>query len=172
MRSVLSLYVPHGPTKNLYQQIRWWYYHHAKAPKAPVPKAPLVLALTKKRSRKPVRLTNYQAYSRLFCQKGSSLHTKLHGEWTAFVENDEEAVKTYGHLFPSRDSKVIKFVAFQQAVLKQKMPTITKDESRQVEEFIEARFEEDNRLRDQPWQAMKVDKAQTDADLEKEYFAE
>ena len=52
------------------------------------------------------------------------------------------------------------------------MPTITEDESRQVEEFIEACFEEDNQLRDQPWQAMKVDKAQTDADLEKEYFAE
>ena len=74
--------------------------------------------------------------------------------------------------FPSRDSKVIKFVAFQQAVLKQKMPTITEDESRQVEEFIEACFEEDNRLCDQPWQAMKVDEAQMDVDLEKEYFAE
>ena len=52
------------------------------------------------------------------------------------------------------------------------MPTITEDESHQVEEFIEARFEEDNRLCDQPWQAMKVDEAQMDTDLEREYFAE
>ena len=52
------------------------------------------------------------------------------------------------------------------------MPTITKDESRQVEEFIDACFKEDNRLRDQPWQAMKVDEAQMDADLEREYFIE
>ena len=164
--------MPYDFTKNLYQQVRWWYYHHTKAPKAPASKAPLVHSLTKKRSRKPVRLTNYQAYSRLFCQKGSSLHTELREEWVAFIKNDEEAVKAYGHLFPNRDSKPIKFVAFQQAVLKQKMPTITEDESRQVEEFIDARFEEDNRLRDQPWQAMKVDEAQTDADLEREYFAE
>ena len=90
----------------------------------------------------------------------------------AFIENNEEAIEMYGHLFLSQDSKVIKFVAFQQAVLKQKMPTITKDESRQVEEFIEACFKEDNWLHDQPWQTMKVDEAQTDADLEKEYFAE
>ena len=143
-----------------------------KAPKARVPKAPLVLALTKKWSRKPVHLTNYQAYSQLFCQKGSSLHTELCEEWVAFIENDEEVVEAYSHLFPNRDSKPIKFIAFQQAVLKQKMPMITEDESRQVEEFIDARFEEDNRLRDQPWQAMKVDEAQTDADLEREYFAE
>ena len=52
------------------------------------------------------------------------------------------------------------------------LTTITEDELCQVEEFIEARFEEDNRLRDQPWQAMKVDEAQMDVDLEKEYFAE
>ena len=52
------------------------------------------------------------------------------------------------------------------------MPTITEDESCQVEEFIDARFEEDNQLHDQPWQAMKVDKAQMDADLKREYFAE
>ena len=90
----------------------------------------------------------------------------------AFVENDEEAVETYGHLFLSRDSKVIKFVTFQQAILKQKMPTITEDESHQVKEFIEAHFKEDNQLRDQPWQAIEVDEAQTDADLKKEYFAE
>ena len=164
--------MPYDFTKNLYQQVRWWYYHHAKAPKAPASKAPLVHSLTKKRSQKPVHLTNYQAYSRLFCQKGSSLHTELREEWVAFIKNYEEAVEAYGHLFPNQDSKPIKFVTFQQAVLKQKMPTITEDESRQVEEFIEARFEEDNRLRDQPWQAMKVDEAQTDADLEKEYYAE
>ena len=108
----------------------------------------------------------------MFCQKGSSLHTELREEWAAFIENDEEAVEAYGHLFPNRDSKPIKFVAFQQAILKQKMPTITEDESRKVKEFIDARFEEDNWLRDQPWQAMKVDEAQTDADLEREYFAE
>ena len=52
------------------------------------------------------------------------------------------------------------------------MPTITKDELCQVKKFIEACFEEDNRLHDQPWQAMKMDEAQTDADLKKEYFAE
>ena len=51
------------------------------------------------------------------------------------------------------------------------MPTITEDESRQVEEFIDAHFK-DNWLHDQPWQAMKVDEAQMDTDLEREYFAE
>ena len=107
----------------------------------------------------------------MFCQKGSSLHTELREEWAAFIENNEEAVEAYSHLFPNQGLKPIKFVTFQQAVLKQKMPTITEDESRQVEEFIDAHFK-DNRLHDQPWQAMKVDEAQMDADLKREYFAE
>ena len=152
------------------QQVKSWYYHNAKVPKEPPPKPPPV-DLIRKKSRKPTRLTQYQAYSLLFCQRGSQLHTELRDEWTAFNNDDANTVETYDHLFPNRQSHAIKFVVFQQAVLKERMPTMTADELRQVEELIEKRFEEDTNLRDHPWKAMKVDETQEDVDLEKQYYA-
>jgi len=51
------------------------------------------------------------------------------------------------------------------------MSTITEDESYQVQEFINARFEEDTILRNSPWRSARVDETQTDEDLEKQYKA-
>jgi hypothetical protein len=82
-----------------------------------------------------------------------------------------KAVDAYGQLFPNREPAAVHWVTFQRAVLRERMPRITEDESRKVEEFIETRFKEDNDLRDQPWQVMKVDESQTDVDLEKQYNA-
>ena len=107
----------------------------------------------------------------MFCKKGTQLHAELREDWTVFTQNVPTAIGTYGHLFPGKTPASLKWVTFQQAVLKSRMPTITEDESRQVQEFIEARFKEDTNLRNNPWKALKVDEAQTDADLKKQYDA-
>ena len=49
------------------------------------------------------------------------------------------------------------------------LPTVSEDELRQVKEYIENHFREDTDRRDHPWQALKVNELQTDADLEKQY---
>ena len=51
------------------------------------------------------------------------------------------------------------------------MPTISEDESCQVQEFIEVRFKGETNLEDSPWEAMKVDETQTNVDLERQYRA-
>jgi len=152
------------------QKVKCWYYNHAKRTQDSGPEVP-PLSLSGKPPRKPVRLALHQAYSLLFCQKDSPLHSELHEKWTAFINNDPTTVNEYGHLFSKRGLVPAKFVVFQQALLREKMPTISADELRQVHEFIEARYEEETNLYHQPWHAMKVDEGQTEADLEKQYIA-
>jgi hypothetical protein len=91
----------------------------------------------------------------------------LHESWEAFLEGDA----THSHLFPNRDPKTLKFVVFQQAVIKSQISTISEDELRRVEEYIEKRFTEDTEIYENPWKALKVDETQTDADLERQYTA-
>jgi hypothetical protein len=99
------------------------------------------------------------------------LHAELREKWKAFTENDPKAFDTYSHLFPNRVPAGIKFVTFQQAVLRDNMPTITEDESRQVQEFIDTRFKEDTELHNNPWRSTRVDETQEDEDLEMQYKA-
>jgi hypothetical protein len=106
----------------------------------------------------------------LFCQKDTSLHADLRSEWELFTGDDPETVNKYRHLFPPRDSNQMKFVTFQQGVLKDRMPSITEEESCKVQELIDVRFEADTKLHENPWQAMKVDDTQDDADLQKRYL--
>ena len=155
------------------QKVKWWFYHHATPAEAAIPE-PAPISLLQKRLCKVVRLTPYQAYSRLFCQKDTALHTEIHEKWAAFTAHDgteanTTAVTTYGHLFPNREPTSIKFLVFQQALIRDMLPTVSEDELRQVEEYIEKRFREDTDRRDHPWQALKVNELQTDADLEKQY---
>ena len=152
------------------QKIKNWFYNHDEESKTPSHEGPSV-TLGRKRPRKPTCLTGYQAYSRLFCEKGSALHTKLREQWSAFAKGDKAAIKAYSHLLLNLVPASIKFVTFQQALLKERMPKISEDKRHQVEAFIETCFEEDSNLHDQPWQAMKVDESQTDVDLEKQYNA-
>ena len=49
------------------------------------------------------------------------------------------------------------------------MSTISEDESRRVQEFIETHFKEDTDLQDCPWQAMKIDGMEADVNLKKQY---
>ena len=120
---------------------------------------------SRKPQRKVTRLTPAQAYSRLFCSKGSALHTETREKWEAFVKGDV----TYAHLFPGRDPKTVNFLGFSQAVFRVAVSTLPEDELRRVEEYIEERFVEENDLREHPWKALKVDDALTDEDLERQY---
>lgn len=78
----------------------------------------------------------------MFCQEGTVLHTELREKWKAFTEGN----MTYSHLFPNQDPKSIKFVIFQQVVIKRLIPTISKDKLHQVDDFIEKRFNEEIQL--------------------------
>ena len=157
------------------QKIKWWYYHHGKVPQVPTPEA-LPINLLSKKKRKPVRLAPWQAYSRLFCKKDSSVQAEIYEKWTAFIADDAtdanvEAIDAYGHLFKNQDPKSVRFIKFQQAYIKDTldMGAISEDTSRQITEYIEECFEAENGLCDRPWEAMRVDEIQTKEDLEKQY---
>lgn len=92
-------------------------------------------------------------------------------DWVAFTKGDATTLKVYGHMFPNLEPASVKFVTFQQVVLRDRMATITEDESLQVEEYIKTHFQEETELHDSPWQMMKVDETQTDVDLEKQYVS-
>lgn len=49
------------------------------------------------------------------------------------------------------------------------MPNVSKDELREVDDYIEKCFKEDLEIYENPWKVMKVDEAQTDTDLERQY---
>jgi hypothetical protein len=94
------------------------------------------------------------------------LYTELHEKYKAFTEGD----LTYSHLFPSRDPKAVKFVVFQQALLKKNMHTFSEAEMLKVEEYIKDRYEQDIDVYDNPWKALKTDETQEDEDLERQYL--
>ena len=144
------------------QKVKWWYYYYSRTESKP--STPDV---SQKPGRKPSRLPLHQAYSRLFCAKDTPLHADLRAKWEAFVNGDT----TYTYLFPNRDPTPLRFVTFQQAVLKDMIPSISEDERRQLEKYIEERFAEEIDHFEHPWKAFKVDDAQTDEDLEREYTA-
>lgn len=122
--------------------------------------------------RKVVRLTQPQAYSLLFCERGTSLHKELVCAWKLYKTGDEDTIATYKHLFPSTPNPKLPFVTFQQAVFKDKIATATEDVLNAIQEYIDTRFEEDTKRRERPWEALKVDDLQEDVDLERRYVKE
>ena len=122
--------------------------------------------------RKIIQLTPAQAYSQLYCKKGTPLHTELHAAWKLYVSADEATLDKYHHLFPANHNPDLPFVVFQQVVLKEKVANTTEEELTSIEEYIETRFQEATELREHPWRALKVDDAQEEIDLERQYAEE
>jgi len=121
--------------------------------------------------RKLVPLTLAQAYSRVFCQKASPLYKELRREWKLHKLGDDTTIKKYQHLFPSTHRSKLPFVAFQQTIFRDTVTRITDEELNTLQEFIDARFEEETELRERPWNASKVDEAQSEVDLERQYIS-
>ena len=145
------------------KKVRDWYYYHSRA--VAKPQVPFINFASRKSQRKVTRLTLAQGYSRLFCSKGSALHTETQKNWEAFVKGDV----TYAHLFPGRDPESVNFLGFSQAVFRVAVTTLSEDERRQVEEYIEERFIKDTDLRENPWKSLKLDDTVPDEDLETQY---
>lgn len=125
-----------------------------------------------RRSRKLVPLTLGQAYSLLFCQKGSDLYKELRQAWKLYKTGDEATIGNYGHLFAAPHNPKLPFVMFQQVILKDMVSTAPEEELAAVREYIETRFQQDTELREHPWQALKVDDLQSDIELERQYIKE
>ena len=152
------------------QRIKKWYYHHGKAA-SPRP-ATATLDLRPKPLRKVVPLTPTQAYTVLFCKRGSALYKELYGAWKLYCSGDEDIITTYSNLFPPKNNPNLPFVAFQQVVLKDRLTAATEGEKAAIQELIDARFEEDSKLRECPWEASKVNDLQTSAELQRAYVQE
>jgi hypothetical protein len=170
LRSVSTITFLHvAPLTVNMQRVKDWYYHHCNDD---VTKSmPTLQLFPLKLSRKPSRLTPHQAYSILFCKDGTALYTELRSEWEDLKAGDEGAVNKYRHLFQLPLAANMKFVTFQQAVLKERMHSITEEESQEVQKLIETRLQEDTTLYNNPWQSLKVDSTQSDIELKKQYIA-
>jgi len=64
------------------------------------------------------------------------------------------------------------YVAFQQGVLKEKVSVLTEEELSTLDEYIGTYFETQSDLRECPWRADKINTAQSDIDLERQYLEE
>lgn len=61
---------------------------------------------------------------------------------------------------------------FQQVVLRHKVTTATEEELNTLREFINTHFKEENGHCKCPWEALRVDDAQPEVDLERQYVNE
>ena len=129
-------------------------------------------ALALKTPRKPVPLTKVQAYSLLYCKRGTELHSELREAWASYVAEDKAAVDKYQHLFAGPHNPDLPFVTFQQGVLKEMVASLSEEETSEVQKYIETRFERDNDVREHPWVALKVNDGKSDLDLERQYIKE
>lgn len=100
------------------------------------------------------------------------MHKKLVRAWKLYKSADEDTVSTYKHLFPSTPNPKMPFVTFQQAVIKEEIATATEEDLVAIQEYIDTRFEADTKLRERPWEALKVDELQENVDLERRYVKE
>lgn len=92
--------------------------------------------------------------------------------WKCYVAGDESTLDKYHHLFPPQHNPRLPFVSFQQVVLKGRVATSTEEEISAIDAFIDAHFEDQKELRERPWNALKVDDAQPEIDLERQYLKE
>ena len=100
---------------------------------------------------KIVWLTPAQAYSQLYCKKGTPLHTELHTMWKLYVSADKATLDKYHHLFPANHNPDLPFVMFQQVVLKEKVANTTEEELTSIKEYIETYFQKVTELCEHPW---------------------
>ena len=80
-------------------------------------------------------------------------------------------VAKYQHLFVGHNPK-LPFVTFQQTVLKEKVKTLTAEEQKDIQDFIDTQLQQEIERREHPWRVLKVDEGQSDVDLEKQYLKE
>ena len=146
------------------QKIRNWFNYRSN-PKSRTSPSPSLFA---PKPRKVVWLTNAQAYSHVFCKPGSALHDELYDAWRHYAAADEDALKTYQHLFSVSESS-LPFVAFQQRILKDKVLTATEDELLRVESYIKEHFEAQKKQSESPWTKVKASETQTEAELKRRY---
>jgi len=122
--------------------------------------------------RKVVRRTPAQAYSVLFCERGSPLREELYTAWKAYVAADQTTIEKYKDLLPNTHNPDLPFVAFQQYILKDKVTRATEEELTAIQEFIETRYQEETDRLERPWRALKTDDTQLDVELERQYINE
>ena len=87
-----------------------------------------------------------------------------------YAAGDGDTVNKYQHLFIRHQQRDPSFVVFQQAVLKDKVASCTEEQLLIIDEFIDKHYEEQRDRQERPWSALKVEDAQSDADLERQYI--
>lgn len=106
------------------------------------------------------------------CKKGSPLHTELKAAWKSYIDADQAALDKYHRLFPVLHNPKMEFVTFQQVVLKDKVSAFTEEELSAIDDYIDKHFEEKKEQEDHPWKMLKVDEAQSEPDLKRQYIEE
>jgi hypothetical protein len=134
-----------------------------------LPRATVAPVELKKPQRKPVRLTRAQAYSILHSTPGSAFHKELSQDYKLYMSANPTTVEKYKDLFSTERGPNLPFVTFQQTVLRDRVCMISEEEQASIDEFIDKRFQKVTDDHENPWRALRVDDAQTDVDLERQY---
>ena len=106
----------------------------------------------------------------MFCKRDSPYYKELRSAWKLYGEGDEDVLSEYRHLFAQPHNPNMPFVAFQQAVFRDKISSATEEELSVIDEYINTHFEEKKDLVENPWNALKVNEAQSALDLERDYI--
>lgn len=96
----------------------------------------------------------------------------MRAAWKLYIASDKATLEKYHHLFPARHNPDLQFVTFQQVVLRDKAATATEEELFSIEEFISKHLEKKREQDERPWNVLKVDEAQSEVDLERQYVEE
>jgi hypothetical protein len=141
----------------------------------PHPKQPRVVAASidfRKPQRKLVPITRAQAYSIIHCERGSSLYEKLHEDWKKYNSGDPATIEKYKEHFSTKKvGKKFPFVTFQQTIFRDKVDSLTEEERKALDDFIDKRLKKDTTDRERPWQALRTND-EMDVDLERQYVKE
>ena len=90
--------------------------------------------------------------------------------WESYIRSEKVALDKYHHLFPARHNPNLPFITFQQVILRDRASTFTEEELASAKQFISAQLEE-VRVQDEcPWKLLKVNKAQSEVNLERRYI--
>jgi hypothetical protein len=104
--------------------------------------------------------------------RDSPLHTELLNAWKLFVAGDEATDAKHQHLFRTQRTAKLPFVAFQQAVIGERLAGATEAEITALDVYIEQRFQHDVDIREHPWQALKVSDIQSEVELQRQFLEE
>jgi hypothetical protein len=106
--------------------------------------------------RKPTRLARWQAYSRIYFKKGTSLHSELHSDHHDLLAGDDAALAKYAYLFPTLDDSdlcKVPWLPFYQAVMQMRVKCSSEEETLAVKAYVERRYKKEVDLHDRPWDA-------------------